>query len=310
MAGLIDAHIHWCLFGRPLREVVAEFERLEAGGFEAVVVFPLPAMGAPPERAVDLVPGAYRDLTGIDVPRMVHDDLEAWIAFRPLWAARRRRLRVLSLLDVRAWDGRSDLGAWWGDGHAGLKNVLVLEEDEGKMRMPALRGVPGIAREEYLDAHRAVFAAAAARGVPLVYHADLSLHAAFVEECLQAHPNLPVVIPHLGFSRRRMAQLLERFPRVMTDIASLRPFIEADPEAYRSFILAYPERVLLGSDAIACLELRPVFEYARCVRELRLPPEVEEAVVAGNARRLLGPALAEEGRGSYTERHNCLRICP
>lgn len=287
MPGLIDAHIHWCLFGRPLGEVVAELEWLEANGYEAVVVFPLPAMGAPAERAVELIPGAYRDFTGIDTARMVHDDLQAWRDFRPLWAAKPRRLRVLSFLDVRAWDGSSDLAAWWGEGHAGFKNILVLEEDEAKMRMPPLRHVPGVGREAYLDAHRAVFATAAQWDVSVMYHADLNLHAAFVEECLEAHPNLRVAIPHLGFSRRRMAHLLERFPAVMTDISSLRPFIEADPEAYRSFLLEFPDRVLLGSDAIACHDLRPALEYVRCVRELALPEEVEEAVLAGNARRFL-----------------------
>jgi predicted TIM-barrel fold metal-dependent hydrolase len=245
-------------------------------------------MGAPAERAVDLIPGHYREFTGLDAERMVHDDLRAWLDFRALWGAAPRRLEVLSFLDVRAWDGRADLAAWWGEGHAGVKNVLILEEDEAKMRMPPLRRVPGIGPEEYLDAHRAGFTAAARWDVPVMYHADLSLHAAFVEECLEEHPNLRVAIPHLGFSRRRMAHLLERFPGVMTDISSLRPFIEAEPEAYRSFLLEYPQRVLLGSDVIACHDLRPALDYARCVRELRLPEEVEAAVLWGNARRFLG----------------------
>jgi len=288
LPGLIDAHLHWCLFGRPLGEVVAELEWLAERGYEAVVGFPLPAMGAPPERAVHLIPGAYRDFTGIDAARMVHDDLQAWQAFQPLWAAEPRGLEVLSFLDVRAWDGSSDLSAWWGAGHAGLKNVLVAEADVEKMRMPPLRGVPGIGSEAYLDAHRGVFAAAARWDVPVMYHADLTQHAPFVEECLEAHPSLRVAIPHLGFSRRRMARLLERFPGVMTDISSLKPFIEADPEAYRSFILAYPQRVLLGSDAIACHDLRAALDYAHCVRSLRLPGEVEAAVLGDNARRLLG----------------------
>jgi hypothetical protein len=302
MAGLIDAHIHWCLFGRRPEEVAAELEWLEDNGYEAVVVFPLPAMGAPPERAVHLIPGAYRDFTGIDEARIVHDDLRAWLDFRPLWGAKPRRLQVLSFLDVRAWDGRSDLASWWGGGHAGLKNILIGEEDEAKMRMPPLRRVPGIGAEQYLDAHRAVFAAAARWDVPVMYHVDLGHHGAFVEECLEEHPGLRVAIPHLGFSRRRMAGLLERFPAVVTDISSLRPFIEADPEAYRSFIAEYPERVLLGSDAIACHDLRPALEYVRCVRGLGLPEEVEAAVLAGNARRFLGKALRGAGNTPTTER--------
>lgn len=295
MPGLIDAHLHWCLFGRPLHEVVAELEWLEAQGYEAAIVFPLPAMGAPPERAVNLIPGSYRSLTGIDAPRMVHDDLQAWREFQPLWASQPRRLQVLSFLDVRAWDGRSDLAAWWGEGHAGLKNILILEEDEPKMHMPPLRRVPGISLQEYLEAHRTMFAVAAREDVPVMYHADLALHAGFVEECLEAHPTLRLAIPHLGFSRRRLARLLDRFPGVMTDISSLRPFIQADPEAYRSFLLEHPERVMLGSDAIACHDLRAALDYARCVQELRLPADVEAAVLQGNARRFLGDSLGTNG---------------
>lgn len=292
---VIDTHIHWCVFGRPVEEVVEEFERLEAGGVDAVVVLPLPSMGAPPERAVGLIPGAYRDLTGIDEARIVHDDLEAWHAFWPRWSARPRKLQMLSFLDVRAWNGDSSLSAWWGEGHAGLKNILVLEEDAGKMRMPPLRGVPGIDREKYLQAHREVFAAAARWDVPMLYHVDLSYHGAFVEECLQAFPNLRVAIPHLGFSRRRIAQLFERFPGVMSDISSLRPFIDADPDAYRSFLGEFPGRVMLGSDAIACSDLSPVLEYVESVRRLRLPREIEAAVLGENARRFLGKSLRTEG---------------
>lgn len=295
MSALIDVHIHWCLFGRPAGEVAAELEWLEARGYDAVVVYPLPAMGAPPERAVELIPGAYRDFTGIDAARMVHDDLRAWRDFEAGWAARSRRLRVLSFLDVRAWDGRADLAAWWGGGHAGLKNILITEEDEAKMRTTPLRRVPGIGRGAYLDAHREVFAVAARWGVPLMYHADLTHHAAFVEECLEAHPGLRVAIPHFGFSRRRMARLLERFPGVVTDVSSLLPFLEAEPEAYRSFILDHPGRVMLGSDAIACHDLREALAYVRCVRALGLPEEVEAAVLGGTARRFLGDGLETPG---------------
>lgn len=290
-AGPIDVHIHWCLFGRPPAEVVNELELLEKSGFDAVVVYPLPAMGAPPERAVHLIPGAYRDLTGIDVLRIANDDLDAWLAFLPLWNAKPRRLKVLSFLDIRAWDGETDLAPWWGTGHAGLKNILILDEDEAKMRMPSLRLVPGITREKYLNTHRETFALAARLKVPLMYHADLSAHYSFVEECLQTNPELRIAIPHFGFSRRRMAQFIGRYPSVMTDISSLRPFIDAEPEAYRAFILDHPDRVMMGSDAIACHDLRDMLGYVKCVRDLGLPEEAEAGVLHANARRFLGDAL-------------------
>ena len=85
MPGLIDIHTHWCLFGRDPGEVEAELEWLEAGGFEKVAVFPLPGLGAPPEKVLNMVPGAYRELVGLNAQRTIHDDLESWRDFLRRW---------------------------------------------------------------------------------------------------------------------------------------------------------------------------------------------------------------------------------
>jgi hypothetical protein len=291
---MIDVHTHWCLFGREPDEVLAELVWLEAGGFEKVVVFPLPGLGASPEKVFYMVPGAYRALVGLDPVRTANDDLASWQAFKDRWQARNGTLELLTFLDIRGWDGRADLAAWWGEGHAGIKGILVEAEDGAKMDMPPLRKAPGLNRAAYLDAQRAVFDAAADRRVPLVYHADLTLHAGFVEECLQAHPRLPVDLPHFGFSRKRMARLLDRYPALVTDISSLGPYMDKDPASYRDFILDYPARIMLGSDAIASHDLRAAMDYARRVRELGLPQQVEADVLAGNARRFL-----EGGGGAF-----------
>ncbi len=287
MTGLIDIHTHWCLFGREPDEVMAELEWLEAGGFEKVVIFPLPGFGASPERVLNMVPGAYRELAGLDPVRTANDDLESWLDFERRWTARPRKMEVLSFLDIRGWDGRADLSDWWGAGHAGLKSILIEDEDGAKMRIPPLRQVQCLSRAAYLDAQRGMFDAAAGLKVPLVYHIDLTLHDGFAKECLQVHPQLRVNIPHFGFSRKRMAALLDRYPALMTDVSSLGPFMDKDPASYRDFILDYPDRVMLGSDAIASYDMRPAMAYAQRVRELGLPPQIEAGVLAGNARRFL-----------------------
>jgi len=287
LSGLIDVHAHWCLFGRKPAEVMAELAWLEAGGFEKVVIFPMPGFGASPEKVLDMVPGAYRELTGLNPARTASDDLESWLAFERHWRKQSHTLALLSFLDVRAWDGRTDLSPWWGAGHAGLKGILVEAEDSAKMRMPPMREVPGLSRAAYLDAQRTVFDTARRLDTPLVYHVDLTLHAGFVEECLQAFPRLRVDIPHCGFSRKRMAALLDRHPALVTDISSLGPYMEKDPASYRDFILDYPGRVMLGSDAIASHDLRVVMAYVRQVRAFGLPPDIEAGVLAGNARRFL-----------------------
>jgi hypothetical protein len=196
-------------------------------------------------------------------------------------------MEVLSFLDVRGWDGRADLSVWWRGGHAGLKGILIEEEDGAKMQMPPLRHIPGLTRSAYLDAQRAVFDASSRFKVPLVYHADLTLHSGFVEECLQEHPLLRVNVPHFGFSRKRIAKLLDRYPALMTDISSLGPHIDTNMASYRDFIMDYPKRVMLGSDAIASHDMRMSMEYVDRVKGLGLPSYIEAGVLAGNSHRFL-----------------------
>jgi len=283
----IDIHTHWLMFGSDSTAVIAELEWIEARGFEAIAIFPLPGMGAPPEKVMDLIPGFLHEPMGLDMKSAAHDDLESWWEFQRRWLARPRTLQLLSFLDVRAWDGQTDLAPWWGKGHAGLKSILIEEEDYAKMAMPPLRRVKGLSRAAYREAQRAVFKTAERYGVPLVYHADLNLHSDFVAEYLQEHPHLRVNIPHCGLSRRAIGKLFDRFPALVTDISSLGSHMAADPVSYRTFILEYSTRVMLGSDVLASIDLRPVLEYVDHVRGLDLPDEVEEAVLGGNARHFL-----------------------
>ncbi|MCP3952118.1 MAG: amidohydrolase family protein [Desulfobacterales bacterium] len=283
----IDIHTHWLMFGTDSAVVLEELERIEASGFEAVAMFPMPGMGVSPEKVMDLIPGFLRKPMALDIKSAAHDDLESWWKFQRRWLMCPRTLQLLSFLDVRAWDGQIDLAPWWGKGHAGLKGILIEEGDYAKMAMSPLRRTRGLSLAAYREAQRAVFTAAERYGVPLVYHADLNLHGEFVAECLQEHPHLRVNIPHCGLSRRAMGNLLDRFPALVTDISSLGPHITANPASYRAFILDYADRVMLGSDALASIDLRPVLGYVDHVRGLSLPEEVEKAVLGGNARHFL-----------------------
>ncbi len=283
----IDIHTHWLMFGKNTSAVVAELEWIEAYGFEAIAIFPLPGIGASPEKMIDLIPGFLHEPMGLDMESAAYDDLESWWKFLRLWMEKPHTLQLLSFLDVRAWNGQTDLEPLWGNGHTGLKGILIEEEDNAKMAMPPLRRVNGLSRTGYLEAQRAVFTAAEHYDVPLVYHADLNLHKEFVTECLQEYPKLRVNIPHCGLSRQSLGKLLDRFPSLVTDISSLGPYIAADPESYRAFIIEYPDRVLLGSDMLASINLRQSIKYVDHVRGLGLPNEIEKAVFSSNARHFL-----------------------
>src|SRR5680860_1147891 len=157
----------------------ALMERLGLGDSlsrEAVVFYPLPGLGASPEKVRDLIPGPYLDLTGIDSRRTALDDLGTWREFYRHLGERNGGAPLPALhsfLDIRAWDGRTDLEPSLDmdphPGHSGFKDILILEEDGEKMRMPPLRLVPGLSREEYLQRHRMSFGLAEELDRPLVY---------------------------------------------------------------------------------------------------------------------------------------------
>ena len=275
------------MFGKNFSTALIDFEWIEAHGFEAIVIFLLPGMGASPEKVIDLVPKFLHEEMGLNMRNVVHDDLESWWKFQHKWLQSPHTLQLISFLDVRAWDGQIDLAPWWGKGYAGLKSILIEEDDYAKMQMPPLRLVNGLSQEAYREAQRAVFSTAARYNVPLVYHVDLNLHGEFVVECLQEYPNLRVNIPHCGLSRQVMGKLLDRFPTLVTDISSLGSHIGKNPTSYRSFILKYKDRVMLGSDALASINFRHALKYVDHVRGLSLPNSVEKAVFHDNAHHFL-----------------------
>lgn len=279
----IDIHAHWCLFGRNPDDVAAELLWLEGQGFEKIALFPLPGLGASPEKVWQMLPRAYREMISLTVEKASNDDLEAWLSFKKFWEGKGSSLELLSFLDIRAWDGVQSLDDWWEAGHAGFKSILIEEEDDAKMKMAPLRNATGISRGAYFEAQRRVFSMASRLEVPLIYHADLSLHRGFIEECLQDNPDLRVNIPHLGFSRKQMAEMLKLYPQLKSDISSLGPYIEKEGASYKSFMRDFPEQVMLGSDVISSYDMRPAKGYVDCVKALELPEEVEAKVLYSNA---------------------------
>src|SRR5665811_2547946 len=99
---VIDIHLHWCAFGCRYEGVVEDLAVLAGVGYEAVVFYPLPGLGASPEKVRDLIPGPYLDLTGIDSRRTALDDLGTWREFY-------RHLGAVSYTHLRAHETVLDL---------------------------------------------------------------------------------------------------------------------------------------------------------------------------------------------------------
>ncbi|MCF8039026.1 MAG: amidohydrolase, partial [Desulfohalobiaceae bacterium] len=129
---------------------------------------------------------------------------------------------------------------------------------------------------------------AAALGWPVILHADLNRYLDFVTALLQSSPKTPFLIPHFGFTRKRMAGLLERFPQCFTDFSSLLPFMLEKPKAYKEFILTHQDRVLFGTDATLGWP-QMVEEYLSFTSSLLQGKPALQKVLSGNYKRIHKP---------------------
>jgi predicted TIM-barrel fold metal-dependent hydrolase len=129
---------------------------------------------------------------------------------------------------------------------------------------------------------REVCAAARSFGVPVLY--DVMGEVGVAELVSREYRDVDFIIPHLGSfaddwrAQSAMIGLLIRHPNLYTDTSAVRRFDLLHEAASRA-----PNKVLFGSDGPW---LHPGVELEK-VRLLRLPGEAEQAVLGGNAMRLL-----------------------
>jgi predicted TIM-barrel fold metal-dependent hydrolase len=181
------------------------------------------------------------------------------------------------------------MAGYMSRGFRGVKGIYLADEqnDLGVASVPATFG---ISLDEYHRREWQIFAFAEARELPVVYHMDARLYGDVMAALLNDFPRLRVDFPHFGIGRKAFSAILDRYPNVYTDLASMLPHVEKNPASYRDFILHYPDRVCFGTDTNLYAP-ENTLDYIRLVRELELPAEVEEQVFSSNPRRFLGSAL-------------------
>lgn len=205
--------------------------------------------------------------------------------------ARRNAPTLLPFVDTRhLWgDVPTLLTQYLEQGFRGLKG-LYLADGGNDLGVRSVADAFGVSLREYHRREWEIFAFAAARDLPVVYHMDARRYGDVMTALLEDFPGVRVDFAHFGIGRGAFRTFLDRYPNVYTDLASMLPHVRRDPAGYRDFILHYPDRVCFGSDAflynaeLAC-------EYIDMVRELDLPEDVEARVLSENPRRFLGAAL-------------------
>ncbi len=73
------------------------------------------------------------------------------------------------------------------------------------------------------------------------------------EKMFQKHPKTIFIVAHLGmlgFDLKQVGAMLDRYPNAMVDVSAAIQEVGRQPHTARKFFLAYPDRVLLGTDGM------------------------------------------------------------
>jgi hypothetical protein len=277
---IIDVHMH-CFVGRADSEAVSRgIGELRRAGVRNLVVAGLVNTHLDKDAMWDLIPGSVEN-RGDALFNEAEDLLEL---------ARVSGQTIVPLVDTRhLWgDVATALKGYLRRGFRGIKGIYLDEDNDIGVRSVA--ATFGITPEQYRRREWEIFAFAQAHDLPLLYHIDARRHAEVVTAMLTDFPRLRVDFAHLGIGRKAFGAILDRYPRVYTDVAGLAHHVRSSPASYRDFITHYADRVCFASDALL-YQPEIVLDYIRMVEELELPAEVAAQVFSGNAVRFLGSAL-------------------
>ncbi len=279
---IIDVHLH-CFTGRQHAEAVARgIEALQKEGLRHLAVVGLVNTHLDAEAMWNLIPG-YIENRGDRLFHEAADLLELTRLNAPV---------LLPFVDTRHLWGEvaPTLENYLAQGFRGIKGIY-LAEDGNDLGVGNVPDTFGISLEQYRRREWEIFAFAEAHDLPLLYHMDARRYGDLMAALLDDFPRLRVNFAHLGIGRSAFRKILDRYPNVYTDFASMLPYIRSSPAGYRDFILHYADRVCFGSDALLYAP-ETVFDYIRMVRELELPEEIETRVFSGNPTNFLGKALS------------------
>jgi len=278
---IIDVHMH-CFTGQAQASaVVSSIEKLRRGGVKHLVVVGLINTRLDSIAMWDLIPDFVENHG--DPAFHEIDDLLALAGLSDQM--------IVPLVDTRhLWgDVPTVLKSCLEQGIKGIKGIYLPDKDNDL----GVRSVPdtfGITLEQYRQREWEIFSFAQTHDLPLLYHMDARRYGDEMAALLDDFPRVRVNFAHLGISRKAFGRILDRYPNVYTDIASLLPHIRNNPGSYRDFIMHYPDRVCFGSDTFL-YQAETVLDYVSVVKELALPEDIEQQVFNSNPVRFLGSAL-------------------
>jgi len=195
---------------------------------------------------------------------------------------------VVPFLDVRFLTEkiREKIVSCKESGFRGIKGAFIPEPD----RVLNIQGIPqalGIPIDSYYHIQQDIFRCAHELDLPLLYHINLSQYFDWPSRLLQRFPNLKVNIPHLGYSLRRIMDILNRFENSYTDSAFLISLLRKNNQRYLNFINAYHTRIMIGSDSVISNSIKEIISYVNYFANLSMPDHAKNTILRKNAHTFL-----------------------
>jgi hypothetical protein len=195
---------------------------------------------------------------------------------------------VIPFIDVRFLTEkiRETIRSSKESGYRGIKGAFIPEPD----RVLNIQGIPqalGISIDSYCRIQEEIFMCAHELDLPLLYHINLSQYCDWIATLLKKFPLLTINIPHLGYSLRKVTEILKRFDHAYTDPSYLISLLKKNNRRYLSFISTYYRKILSGSDAIITGAPGDIIAYPRYFDSLSLPEASKDRILRKNAHTFL-----------------------
>ncbi len=277
----IDVHVHGFLKPADEKRFKINIDTLIKQGLEKIIIAVLPHHDFDYQLKLSLSPHNIQPAIGkdnFDETILLTDWINKY-SFKQI---------VVPFFDVRFLTEkiREKIISCKESGFRGIKGAFIPESD----RVLNVRGIPqalGISLDDYCRIHQEVFACAHELNLPLLYHINLSQYFDWAHTALQRFPQLKINIPHLGYSLRRITDIIEQYENTYTDPAFLITLLRKNNKRYLNFINTHYNRIMMGSDAIISESVKEIIPYVNYFANLEMSEHAKNTILRRNAYSFL-----------------------
>lgn len=277
----IDAHVHAFLKPTDENRFKMNIDTLIKQGLEKIIIAALPYHDFDYQFKLSLSPQHIQ-------PAIGNDNFDETILLMDWIKKYNFQQIIVPFFDARFLTEKIEekIYSSMKSGFRGIKGAFIPESD----RVLNVQGIPqalGLSTDHYCRIQQEIFACARELNLPLLYHINLSQHVDWARSVLQRFPQLKINIPHLGYSLRKITDIIEQFENTYTDPAFLIDLLNKNNKRYLNFIHRYSNRIMMGSDAVISESIKEVFAYVNYFANLAMPTHLKDRILRGNAYHFL-----------------------